>query len=85
MQLMKMTRTMEEYAKAVQACLEAEQARSRVIQWRARHLIERHGSVRQAGTNLGIDPAYLYKLSVGQKANPSQTTLELLGLVPEER
>lgn len=51
-----------------------------VLRDRAAELITLFGSVREAAGALGIDPAYLQRLSKGQKANPSAETLKKLGL-----
>lgn len=42
--------------------------------------IERHGSLREAARALGVDHVYLWRLSVGQRNNPSAALLKKLGL-----
>lgn len=39
-----------------------------------------YGSIRAVGRALNLDPAYLVKLSNGEKTNPSKATLRKLGL-----
>lgn len=43
-------------------------------------LIKAFGSVRAASDKLGIDYAYLHRLSNGQKTEPSDEVLKKLGL-----
>jgi transcriptional regulator with XRE-family HTH domain len=43
-------------------------------------LIERHGSLRAAARVLGVDHAYLSRLSTGENHNPSDDLLRKLGL-----
>lgn len=43
-------------------------------------LIEAFGSVRAASNKLDIDYAYLHRLASGEKTDPSDATLEKLGL-----
>lgn len=43
-------------------------------------LVTRHGSYRAAGKVLGVDHAYLHKLALGEKGNPSEALLRKLGL-----
>lgn len=48
----------------------------------AASLILEHGSVRAAANAVGVDHAYLHKLAMGAKWNPSKATLRKLGLMP---
>jgi len=43
-------------------------------------LVDKHGSVRAAARVLGIDHAYLYRLKVGEKTDPSDALLKKLKL-----
>jgi len=43
-------------------------------------LIKRYGGLRKAARVVQIDPAYLHRLHVGKKVNPSKKTLKKLGL-----
>lgn len=43
-------------------------------------LVLRHGSVRAAARVLGVDHAYLYRLMMGYKCNPSERLLRKLGV-----
>ena len=43
-------------------------------------LIAKHGSVRAAARALNMDHAYLYRLKMGEKLNPSKEILRKLGL-----
>ena len=42
--------------------------------------IARFGSLRQAARALMISPSYLFRLSTGEKTNPSVATLRKLGI-----
>ena len=50
------------------------------LQHRIQELVERHGSVRAAARVVEIDPAYLYRLSTGEKDEPSDNVLRKLKL-----
>jgi hypothetical protein len=50
------------------------------IKRRIDELVDRHGSLRAVGLVLGIDHAYLYRLSTGDKVNPSERVLKKLKL-----
>lgn len=43
-------------------------------------LLRAHGSLREVGCLLGIDYTYLYRMFSGEKLNPSEETLNKLGL-----
>lgn len=46
----------------------------------AARLIKQHGSIRKAAEAIGIDYVYLHRLHTGEKTNPSDEVLRLLGL-----
>ena len=50
------------------------------LQARAKEVIHLFGSVRAAADAIGLDAAYLHRLSIGAKFNPSDRTLSALGL-----
>lgn len=50
------------------------------IEMRVDQLCGQHGGIRAAARVLKIDHAYLYRLWVGEKANPSKAVLRKLGL-----
>lgn len=47
---------------------------------RIQMLIDKHGSHRAAARVLRVDDAYLWRLYVGEKCNPSNKMLRKLGL-----
>ena len=51
-----------------------------VIQRKVEELIMEFSGLRRAARLLNIDPAYLHRLRMGQKKNPSQFILSKLGL-----
>ncbi len=50
------------------------------LQARAKEVIQLFGSVRAAADAIGLDAAYLHRLSTGAKFNPSDRALSALGL-----
>lgn len=50
------------------------------LQAAVKALIARHGGTRIAARALGVNYAYLSRLSTGQKSNPTDATLRKLGL-----
>lgn len=48
-------------------------------------LVTRYRGVRAAARALGVDPAFLSRLRLGRKKNPSDATLAKLGLRRESR
>jgi hypothetical protein len=55
------------------------------IQAAIEHLKTKHGSLRAAARAINEDHAYLWRLSNGRKANPSERVLKKLGLTREMR
>ena len=45
-------------------------------------LIDHHGSYRAAAKAVKVNHAYLFRMAMGDKSNPSATTLVKLGLLP---
>lgn len=50
---------------------------------RVKHLKQVHGGLRAASRAIGIDCGYLNRLESGDKTNPSDDTLDKLGLRKE--
>lgn len=51
------------------------------LQHRITELVTEHGGLRAAARATQIDPAFLSRLRRGKKLNPSDATLEKLGLI----
>ena len=54
------------------------------IQAAAERLKVKHGSWRKAGSATGINYAYLHRLAKGEKTDPSDDVLAILGLERRE-
>jgi hypothetical protein len=50
------------------------------IQERIAELERQHGGLRKTARVLQVDAAYLYRLKIGEKKNPSAALLRKLGL-----
>lgn len=50
------------------------------VEDRIYQLVDKHGSLRAAARVLNMDHAYLHRLCIGTKVNPSAGTLRKLGL-----
>jgi transcriptional regulator with XRE-family HTH domain len=53
------------------------------LQQAIRRIVTQHGGVRKAARALEVDPGYLSELLNGNKDNPSDDTLDKLGLICE--
>lgn len=53
---------------------------SELLRLRIGELAKRHGSLRAAALVLKTDHVYLWRLSTGNKSNPSEKLLRKLGL-----
>lgn len=54
--------------------------KSTMLRKRVHEAIDLYGSVRAAAGQLGIDYTYLYRLSTGEREDPSDEMLKKLGL-----
>ena len=50
------------------------------IQRAAERLIKQHGSLRKAQAATGINYAYLQRLAKGERVNPTESVLAVLGI-----